>query len=118
MEGIKSLPWRVPGPKRRNPINATNIYQVSEIVASSLHKELDTMPYSNIISALPGNQPFLPIIPAKTFKILFKKVLGLIEGIITSTERKLFCLFDRYCYLGIDNIPANLSDRDILEVLS
>jgi len=56
------------------------------------------MPYSNIISALPGYQVFLPIIPSKTFPIPFQKVLNKIDGIITSTERKLLCLFERYCY--------------------
>ena len=56
------------------------------------------MPYSNIISPLPSFQVFLPIIPAKTFPLPFPKVLNKIQGIITSTERKLLCLFERYCY--------------------
>jgi len=53
---------------------------------------------SNSISPLFTFQPFLPIIPSKTFPIPFQKVLNKIDGIITSTERKLLCLFERYCY--------------------
>jgi len=53
---------------------------------------------SNSISPLFTFQPFLPIIPSKTFPIPFQKVLNKIDGIITSTERRLLCVFERFCY--------------------
>ena len=56
------------------------------------------MPYSNITAPAQIFQDTF-LIPSKDFSQPFQQVLNNISGIITSTERKLLSLMERYCYL-------------------